>query len=226
MAYKISPSLICMDMLKVGQQLEIMNRCADYLHVDMKDSRFVPTLGLFPGFVEAVTRGSKIPVDCHIMVEKPLDYIDQLAAAGVSVIVPHAETITTGAFRVLDRITACGCRPGVAVNPATSLEAVRPYIHKIRRLTIMTIEPGFPGAPYIPEMAEKIREAARLRRELGLDFEIEMDGSLCSRNLKELKEAGCDVFVAGTAALFGNGPDLEANFASLKKQFEDIEYGC
>ena len=125
MAYKISPSLICMDMLKVGQQLEIMNRCADYLHVDMMDSRFVPTLGLFPGFVEAVARGSKIPVDCHIMVEKPLDYIDQLAVAGVSVIVPHAETMTTGAFRVLDRITACGCRPGVAVNPATSLEAVR-----------------------------------------------------------------------------------------------------
>ncbi len=221
MEYKISPSLICMDLLEAGRQLEIMERYADYLHVDIMDSRFVPSLGLFPGFVEAVWKKSGLPIDCHLMVKHPMDYIDMLAGMGASVIVPHAEAMTTGAFRILDRIEACGCKAGVAVNPATSLDLVRPYLHRIRRLTVMTIEPGFPGAPFIWEMIEKIREAARIRQELGLDFEIEMDGSLCDNNLKKLREAGCDVFVAGAAALFGRAADLEAAFIQLRSRFDE-----
>lgn len=219
MSYKISPSLICMDLLEVGRQLEIMERHVDYLHVDIMDSQFVPTLGLFPGFVETVVKKSGLPVDCHLMVNHPLDYIDLFSAMGVSVIVTHAEVMATGAFRILDRITDCGCKAGVAVNPATSLELVRPYLHRIKRLTVMTIEPGFPGAPFIWETVNKIKEAARLRQELGLDFEIEMDGSLCDNNLKELQEAGCDVFVAGSAALFGREADLETSLVYLKSQF-------
>ena len=219
MGCKISPSLICMDMMEAGRQLEIMEQYADYLHADIMDTRFVPTLGLFPGFVEAVMKKTGLPVDCHLMVRYPMEYIETLASMGVAVIVPHAETMTTGAFRILDQIEACGCKAGVAVNPATSLEMVRPYLHRIRRLTIMTIEPGFPGASFIWETVEKIREAARLRQELGLDFEIEMDGSLCDNNLKALQDAGCDVFVAGTAALFGRTADLAAGFKYLRSQF-------
>lgn len=219
MKEKISPSLICMDLLEAGGQLKIMDRYADYLHIDIMDGQFVPTLGLYPGFVEAVRRGSHLPIDCHLMVKNPMDYIESMAAMGAGTIVPHAEAIVTGAFRVLDRIKECGCRPGVAVNPATSLRVVLPYIKRIERLTIMTIEPGYPGAPFIGEMVEKVREAARLRCELELEYEIEMDGSLCEDNLKELREAGCDVFVAGTASLFGKGRDLEGAFHELRRLF-------
>lgn len=220
MKEKISPSLICMDMLHVGDQLAVMDQYADYLHLDIMDGQFVPTLGLFPGFVEAVRKGSRLPVDCHLMVRRPLDYIEPMASLGASTIIPHAEAMVTGAFRVLDRIRECGCKAGVAVNPATPLSTVLPYIKRIDRLTIMTIEPGYPGAPFIWEMVEKIREAAMLRHDLGLKFEIEMDGSLCDGNLQELREAGCEVYVAGTAALFGRGRDLEEAFHELKGQFE------
>ena len=222
MDYKLSPSLICMDMLDVGGQLKTMGRYADYLHIDVMDGQFVPSMGLFPAFVEAVHRGSTLDMDCHLMVAAPMKHIQDMAALGATTLIPHAEAMATGAFRILDKIHECGCRAGVAVNPATSLDAVRPYLHKLQRLTIMTIEPGYPGAPFIWEMVDKIKEACRLRETLGLDFEIEMDGSLCDDNLMELYKAGCDVFVAGNAALFGRGDNLEAGFRELRDKFNHI----
>lgn len=222
MGYKIAPSLICMDLLHVGSQLEIIDRYGDYLHIDLMDTQFVPAMGLFPGFVKAVAVASRLPADCHLMVKRPMDYIEELAGAGVKTIVPHAEVMATGAFRILDAIERSGCRPGVAVNPATPLELILPYIRRIRRLTIMTIEPGFPGAPFIWECVDKIRQADRIRRKLGLDFEIEMDGSLGDENMEALVKAGCDVFVAGTAALFGRTGDLEADFRYLRQRLDSI----
>lgn len=217
-SYKIAPSLLCMDFLHVKEQLCIINEYADYLHVDMMDSRFVPTMGLFPGFIQAVAGAAALPIDCHLMVEEPACYISEMKNLGVSCMIPHIEAMGKEAGLILDAIHKEGMKAGAAISPSTPLEVLYPYLHKLDRVTIMTIEPGFPGAPFQWDMIDKIRETAEIRSRLGLSFEIEMDGSLADDNIEELVKAGCDVFVAGAAALFHTKLGLKDQFRYLRKK--------
>lgn len=116
-----SPSLMCMDLLNIKEQIEIINERADFYHVDIMDGHFVKNITLSPDFVKAISPVTKLPLDCHLMVTDPDDYIDSLAAAGAAYICPHAETINSDAFRIINRIKNAGCKVGVVLNPATPL---------------------------------------------------------------------------------------------------------
>lgn len=217
----INPSLMCMDLLSIRQQLEILNTRADFYHVDIMDGHFVPNITLSPDFVKSVSKVAKVPLDCHLMVTNPSDYIEPLAGAGAGYIVPHAETINSDAFRVINKIKAAGCRAGVAINPATPLSYIQYYMHLLDKITIMSVDPGFAGQPFIRETLEKIREAKQIKEEKGLDFILEIDGSCNENTYKELYEAGVESFIVGTSGLFNLDADLETAWGKMAKIFRE-----
>ena len=164
---KISPSLMCMDLLKFKEQIEFIDTHADYFHIDIMDGHFVPNLTLSPFFVSQVKKLASKPLDCHLMVTRPQDYISQLASAGADIITLHPETINGQAFRLIDEIRRLGMKVGLILNPETTVDAMKYYIHKADKVTVMTVDPGFAGQPFIPEMLDKIAELKAWREREG-----------------------------------------------------------
>lgn len=215
-----NPSLMCMDLLYIKKQTQVLNDRCDLYHVDIMDGHFVKNITLSPDFVSVFSTIAKKPIDCHLMVTDPDDYIEPLAKAGATYICPHAETINSNAFRIINKIKDSGCKVGVVLNPATPLDYIRHYIHKLDKLTIMSVDPGFAGQPFIREMLDKIREAKKLKEENGYQYLIEVDGSCNQNTFKELYEAGTEVFIVGSSGLFSKAPDLAKAWDIMKKEFD------
>ena len=163
-----SPSIMCMDLTKFKEQVDILNERADYYHVDIMDGHFVKNITLSPFFVEQLNKISKLPIDVHLMTEFPGDYIDELAKVGATYISPHAETKNKDAFRIINRIKSLGCKVGIVLNPSTPVDWLEYYIHLIDKITVMTVDPGFAGQPFIPEMIEKIKKLKNLSVRLAI----------------------------------------------------------
>ncbi len=219
MNVKFSPSLMCMDLTKFREQIEVLNKRADMFHIDIMDGHYVKNITLSPFFIEQVKKVSTIPIDAHLMVEDPATFIDMTAEAGADCICIHAEAINRNAFRLIQHIKELGCRVGIVLNPATSLESVRQYVHLIDKLTIMTVDPGFAGQRFIEEMTDKIRAASELKKEKGYLFEIEIDGSCNQKTFKVLKEAGAEVFIVGSSGLFHLNTNLEVAWDEMMANF-------
>jgi D-allulose-6-phosphate 3-epimerase len=208
-----------MDLMDIKEQMEILNSRADFYHVDIMDGHFVKNITLSPDFVKAVSSVAKLPLDCHLMVTTPDDFIEPLAKAGAGYICPHAETINSDAFRIINKIKSMGCKVGVVLNPATPLEYIRQYIHLLDKITIMSVDPGFAGQPFIREMLGKIRQAKEWKEQNNYSYLIEVDGSCNERTFKDLDEAGVEVFIVGSSGLFGLDLDLAAAWDKMKKIF-------
>lgn len=219
MQAQFSVSLMCMDYLHIADQIKALNAETNLYHADLMDGHFCRNITMSPDLIAAVCREADKPVEVHLMTTEPNDWIEPVAKAGAEIISVHAETINTDAFRTINRIRDLGCRAGVVLNPATSLEAVRHYINRISVLTIMTVDVGFAGQPFIPEMLDKIAAAKRLRDELQLSFSIQIDGSCNNKTFKQLREAGADIFVLGSSGLFSRDPDVHRAFAGLRRDF-------
>lgn len=219
---KFSPSLMCMDLLQIKEQIEVLNKRADFYHVDIMDGHFVKNITLSPDFVKAISPVCTLPLDCHLMVTNPDDYIEALAEAGAGYICPHAETINADAFRIIRKIKEYGCKAGVVLNPATPLSYIQHYIHLLDKITIMSVDPGFAGQPFIREMLEKIKEAKRLKKEKGYHYLIEVDGSCNQNTFKELAEAGVEVFIVGSSGLFNLDENLEMAWEKMTAQFHQV----
>lgn len=220
MKVMFSPSLMCMDLLNIKEQIEILNERADFYHVDIMDGHFVKNITLSPDFVKAISPVCKAPLDCHLMVTEPDNYIESLAAAGAAYICPHAETINSDAFRIINKIKSVGCKVGVVLNPATPLSYIKHYIHLLDKITIMTVDPGFAGQPFIREMLDKIREAKALKEENGYQYLIEVDGSCNESTFKDLYEAGTEVFIVGSSGLFNLDQDLKIAWDKMISNIE------
>lgn len=159
-----NPSLMCMDLLDIKKQTEILNERCDLYHVDIMDGHFVKNITLSPDFVAAFAKIAKKPIDCHLMCEYPDDYIETLAKAGVTYICPHAETINSDAFRIINKIRALGCRVGVVLNPATPLSYIQNYIHKLDKITIMSVDPGFADSRLSVKCLTKLKKLRSLKK--------------------------------------------------------------
>lgn len=216
---KFSVSLMCMDLLKLREQIEILNKRTDLFHVDIMDGHYVKNITLSPMFVEAISKVATIPIDVHLMTEYPDDYIEELAKAGATYICPHAETINKDAFRIINKIKKAGAKVGIVLNPATPLDYIRHYIHLIDKLTIMTVDPGFAGQSFIPEMLDKIREAKEYKQQYGLNFLLEVDGSVNEKTFKKLHEAGAEVYIVGSSGLFNLDSDLNLAYNKMEEIF-------
>ncbi len=205
---KFSPSLMCMDLTKFKEQVDILNERADFYHIDIMDGHFVKNITLSPFFVEQLNKISKIPIDVHLMTEYPGDYIEELGRVGATYISPHAETINKDAFRIINKIKEVGCKVGIVLNPATPVDCLKYYIHLVDKITVMTVDPGFAGQLFIPEMLDKIKELKKLKEEKGYSYIIEIDGSCNERTFKKLVSAGAEVLIVGTSGLFNLDENL------------------
>lgn len=199
---KFSPSLMCMDLTKFKEQVDILNERADFYHVDIMDGHFVKNITLSPFFVEQLNKISKLPIDVHLMTEFPGDYIDELGKVGATYISLHAETVNKDVFRIINRIKNIGCKVGIVLNPATPVEWIKYYIHLVDKITVMTVDPGFAGQPFIPEMLEKIKELKTLKEKNGYSYMIEVDGSCNEKTFRKLVKAGAEVLIVGSSGLF------------------------
>ncbi|HEY0208530.1 D-allulose 6-phosphate 3-epimerase [Acerihabitans sp.] len=220
---KISPSLMCMDLLKFKEQIEFIDQHADYIHIDIMDGHFVPNLTLSPFFVEQVKRLASKPLDCHLMVTHPEDYIDSLAKAGAGMITLHPETLSGQAFRLIEKIRSLGLGVGLILNPESSVEMMKYYIHLADKITVMTVDPGFAGQPFIAEMLDKIGQLKAYRHSHGLRYEIEIDGSCNQRTYRSLIAAGADVLIVGSSGLFNNAPDIHQAWKMMTEHIQDAQ---
>lgn len=217
---KIAPSLMCMDLKKLAEQIEILNDRADFYHVDIMDGHYVKNITLSPFFVESIRSLTKLPMDVHLMVENPNDFIKPLIEAGAEFVSPHVDTITKDAFRTINEIKSLGAKVGVVLNPADPLESISQYAHLLDKITIMTVDPGFAGQRFIPEMLDKIRESKRIREEKGYHYLIEIDGSCNERTFAQLKEAGADVLIVGSSGLFSLNDNLTLAWDQMMQNLE------
>lgn len=214
-------SVMCMDFLRVGEQLEVLDRRADGLHADIMDGHFARNIAVGPDFVKALSDRSSLPIDAHLMTEHPADWLDVLAEAGASTLSMHAETVARAAFRLLDRVSTLGCRAGIVLNPATPLSAAEHYLDRIDLLTIMTVDVGYAGQPFIEQMLTKVEAAAELKRRHGLRYTIQIDGSCNAATFPRLLDAGAEAFVLGSTGLFNLDPDLERAWAAAESAFAE-----
>ncbi|MEY5324219.1 D-allulose 6-phosphate 3-epimerase [Salmonella enterica subsp. enterica serovar Corvallis] len=204
----IAPSLMCMDLLRLEEQVSFLNDKIGYFHVDIMDGHYVPNLTLSPFFVSQMKRVASAPIDCHLMVTNPQDYISTLADAGASMVSFHAETANGQAFRLIDNIRSAGMKCGLVVNPETQLDIVTLYLDRVDKVTIMTVDPGFAGQAFISAMLKKIAAFAEYRQQHQLEFLIEVDGSCNKNTYSALVEAGADVLIVGSSGLFGHSEDI------------------
>jgi D-allulose-6-phosphate 3-epimerase len=208
MSPEFSASLMCMDFLHVEDELKVLNNAVDYYHIDIIDGHYSKNLSLSPDLMRAFSKVANKPMDVHLATTNPEDWIEVCAEAGAAYISPQAETINHQAFRIINKIESVGCKIGIVLNPATNLNNIETYLGRIDLLTIMTVDPGFPGQPFINEMIGKINEAVKLRKEKGYKFKIQVDGAVNNNTFKKLNDAGADIYVLGSSGLFNLDEDI------------------
>ena len=204
---RIAPSILSADLACLRDEIELCERGgADWIHVDVMDGQFVPNLTFGAKVIDAVRRCSNLPIDAHLMVLHPESYLADFASAGASGITIHAEA-TAHLQRHLGHIRSLGCRAGVALNPATPLDAVREVTADIDLLLVMTVNPGFGGQTFIPASQDKIRRARRLLDEARSAADLEVDGGISRETILQCRRAGADAFVAGNAVFGSEHPE-------------------
>lgn len=196
---KLAPSILSADFGRLAEDIAIVEGAgADWIHVDVMDGHFVPNITIGPLIVDAARRATELPLDVHLMIEAPDRYLEAFAGAGADLITVHAEACVH-LHRTVERIRELGAKAGVAINPATSVEAVREVLPYVDLLLVMSVNPGFGGQSYIPTSTEKIRRARALLNEISSNAEVEVDGGVDAGKAAMLAEAGVSVAVAGSA---------------------------
>jgi len=217
-----SASLMCMNFLNASQDLYELNKGCDMLHADVMDGHFAKNLTLSPDFIKAAKSVSNVPLDVHLMVEHPEQYLDTLIAIGVDYLSLHIETINSNAFRLMRKIKDAGIKFGLVVNPATPLEATRNLLLDVDLLTIMTVDIGYAGQAFIPQMLDKIALARDLKLKHGYNYIIQVDGACGPKTYDLLWRAGAVAFVVGTSGLFGRKDTISASCKLMREEFSAI----
>ena len=212
---KIAPSILSADFSRLGEEVRRVEEAgADWIHVDVMDGAFVPNITVGPFILEAVRKVTSLPLDVHLMIERPEQYISEFADAGADVITVHFEACTH-LHRTIQAIKEKGKKAGVSVNPATPLVSIKYVLGDIDLLLIMSVNPGFGGQRFIPSALEKIKKARQMVDKIGANVSIEVDGGVKLENIGEVASAGADIFVSGSG-VFGT-KDYKKTIQEMKR---------
>ena len=202
MEYKVSPSMLASDYSRLADELKkCENGGADLIHLDVMDGHFVPNISIGAPVIKAMKRVCKVPFDIHLMISEPLKYIEDFVDAGADIISFHVEC-DSDVSETIDKILSCGCKAALAVKPNTPIETVYPYLDRLSMVLVMTVEPGFGGQSFMEGVMPKITELRRKCPEL----DIQVDGGINTQTVKIAREAGANVFVAGSAVFKSDDP--------------------
>jgi ribulose-phosphate 3-epimerase len=207
---ELLPSILSADFAHLADEVAAAERGGgSVIHVDVMDGHFVPNITIGPPVVKSLRKATKLPLDCHLMIENPNDFIPDFAEAGASWVSVHYEACTH-LHRTLELITHHGMKPGVVLNPATRVDFLIDILPMVHHVLIMSVNPGVGGQQFIPFSLDKIRYLAELRRELGLTFKIEVDGGVAHDTVEQVVKAGAELLVAGNAVFGAGHPEQDA----------------
>lgn len=219
MTIKVAPSILSADYINLQKDIELIESAgAEFVHIDVMDGMFVPSISYGPAWVKALRPVTDMVLDVHLMVEQPERYIDVFAEAGSDIIGVHYEA-TPHIHRALQQIKNHGIKAEVVINPGTSVAAIEPVLHMVDQVLVMTVNPGFGGQKFLPETLEKIARLAEIKHEKGYDYDIEIDGGANDETTKLAYEAGATVAVAGSYVF--DKVDPAAKIARLKEVTSD-----
>ncbi|MCK5230855.1 MAG: ribulose-phosphate 3-epimerase [Desulfobulbaceae bacterium] len=214
--YMIAPSILSADFAELGKEIgDVVKAGADIIHVDVMDGHFVPNITIGPLVVSAVRKITDVPLDVHLMIENPDQYLEDFAAAGADWITVHVETCRH-LHRTIHKIKELGKKAGAVLNPATPIETLDYILKDLDLVMLMSVNPGFGGQSFIRSSLDKARVLKKMIQDQGLDTGIEIDGGVCAENIGEIAEAGVNIFVAGSA-IFGTD-----DYAAVISKFKAI----
>mgnify|MGYP005993731153 FL=1 len=215
---KISPSILSADFSQLGNEIKRLEEGgADLIHVDVMDGHFVPNLTIGPPVIKALKKNCSLQFDVHLMISPVHKYIEAYSDAGADIITIHPEA-TNDLSASIKKIKDLGKKVGVSLNPETKISVIKNYLNKIDLVLIMSVNPGFGGQKFMPEVLDKIRELKSIQKKQNIDFDIEIDGGINFENSKIVIEAGANILVSGTTIFKSNNGDIKKNIDLLKSK--------
>ena len=215
---QISPSILSADFSQLGDEIKRLEEAgADMIHVDVMDGHFVPNLTIGPPVIKALKKQSKIPFDVHLMISPVHKYIEAYSDAGADIITIHPEA-TENLNLSISKIKELNKKAGVSLNPETKIDKILNSLGKVDLVLIMSVNPGFGGQKFMPEVLTKIKELKKIQKEKKLNFDIEIDGGINFDNYKMAIEAGANILVSGTTIFKNNNGNIKKNIELLKSK--------
>ena len=207
MKHMIAPSILNADFLHLHDILEMLNRSeSDYIHLDIMDGRFVPNLSFGFSIISQINKVAAKPLDVHLMIVEPDNYLEEFRDAGADILTVHYEACDD-LHQTISKIRELGMKPSVSIKPKTDVSVLKPFLSELDMVLIMSVEPGYGGQSFMEDSYDRVRELKAMINDAGLDTLIEIDGGVGLGNIKQLIEAGVDVFVVGSGVFKADDPE-------------------